>query len=133
MVYKVLAEAFLVAIEQSIGSERSRSMRDGQLACGRALKAANAYARYGVPDAMRLRGTYEWLATKPSAAQKWWARSLSLANEMGMRYQSGMTHLEMGRRLNDLEHLRQAEAIFTEIGAEWDLAQTRDVLQGFQG
>jgi hypothetical protein len=54
---------------------------------------------------------------------------LSLANERGMRYQSGMTHLEMGRRFKDLEHLREAEAIFTEIGAEWDLSQAQKLLQ----
>ncbi len=59
-------------------------------------------------------------------------RSLSLADGMGMRYESGMTHLEMGRRLKDLEHLKQAEAIFTVIGTEWDLAQTRRLLERFQ-
>jgi len=124
-----LAEALLFAAEHSAGSEKSKSLKDAQLACRRALKAANAYARFAVPEAMRFRGTYEWLTTKPSSAQKWWMRSLSLANEMGMRYQSGMTHLEMGRRLKDLEHLRLAEAIFAEIGAEWDLAETQKLLQ----
>jgi hypothetical protein len=38
----------------------------------------------------------------------------------------------MGRRLKDLEHLRRAEAIFTEIGAEWDLAETRRLLERVQ-
>jgi hypothetical protein len=46
-----------------------------------------------------------------------------------MRYQSGMSHLEMGRRLKDLQHLQQAETIFAEIGAEWDLAQAQKLLQ----
>ena len=49
---------------------------------------------------------------------------------MGTRYYLGMTHLEMGRRLRDQEHLRQAETVFAEIGAEFDLGQTRRLLQG---
>jgi hypothetical protein len=40
-----------------------------------------------------------------------------------------MTHLEMGRRLNDRQHLKQAETIFTDMGAEWDLEQARRFLQ----
>ena len=127
-----LAEIFLFAAEQSTESEKAQSMKDARLALGRAVKGAKTHARHYVPEAMRLRGTYEWLTTKPSLARKWWMRSLSLADGTGMRYQSGMTHLEMGRRLKDLGHLRQAEAIFTEIGAEWDLAETRRLLERFQ-
>jgi hypothetical protein len=49
---------------------------------------------------------------------------------MGTRYYLGMSHLEMGRRLNDREHLQQAETIFAEIGAKFDLAETRRLLEG---
>jgi tetratricopeptide (TPR) repeat protein len=129
---KALAEALLSAAERGTGSEKSKSMRDTHLASRRALKGAKAFLRSDVPEAVRHRGTYEWLATKPSAAQKWWMRSLSVADETGMRYESGMTHLETGRRLKDPEHLRQAETIFIEIGAEWDLAETRRLLERFQ-
>ena len=68
---------------------------------------------------MRLQGTYEWLRGKPAAAQQWWERSLSVARETGQRYDLGRTHLEVGRRLGHAEHLEQAAALFTEIGAEW--------------
>jgi tetratricopeptide (TPR) repeat protein len=131
-VYNALAEAFLFAAEQSTGPEKSRSTKDAQLACRRALKAGRAYAHYGAPEAMRHRGTYEWLATRISAAQKWWMRSLSAADKMSMRHQSGLTYLEMGRRLKEHDHLRQAEAIFAEIGAEWELAETRRLLETSQ-
>ena len=50
-----------------------------------------------------------------------------------MRYRLGMTHLEMGRRLKDNEHLEQAEKIFSEIGADFDLAETRKLLQAYSG
>ena len=75
-----------------------------------------------------LQGRYEWLRGKPAAAQKWWRRSLALAEEMGQRYALGMTHLEMGQRLGERAHLERAEAIFAEIGAEWDLARAREAL-----
>jgi class 3 adenylate cyclase/tetratricopeptide (TPR) repeat protein len=56
-VHIALAEALLVATEQSTGSEKSKSMRDAQLACGKALKGAKAYARYYVPEAKTLCGS----------------------------------------------------------------------------
>jgi class 3 adenylate cyclase/tetratricopeptide (TPR) repeat protein len=129
LVNNTLAEVHLFTAERSVGREKPGAMKDAQLACRRALKAANTYVRPGVPEAVCLRGTYEWLNGKPSAAQKWWRKSLRRADEMGMRYESGMTHLEMGKRLNDPTHLRQAEAIFTEIGADFDLAEARRLLQ----
>jgi hypothetical protein len=78
---------------------------------------------------MRLQGKYESISGKPLSARKWWEKSLKMAEEMGSRYDLGMTRLEMGRRLNDREHLKQAAAIFADIGAEFDLAETRRFLQ----
>ena len=46
-----------------------------------------------------------------------------------MCYQLAMSHLEMGKRFKDQEHLREAEVILAEIGAEFDLAQVRRLLQ----
>jgi len=66
---------------------------------------------------MRLQGTYNWLRNKPAAARKWWHKSLTEAERMGMRYDLGMIHLE------------KAEAIFAEIGAELDLAKAKELLQ----
>ena len=74
-------------------------------------------------------GTCEWLNDRPAPANKWWKQSLRITEEIGMRYRLGMTHLEMGRRLQDRSHLAKAEKIFIEIGAEFDLAETRMLLQ----
>ena len=49
-----------------------------------------------------------------------------------MRYELGMTHLEMGQRLKNRGHLERAEAIFAEIGANWDLLQARKALEQSQ-
>jgi hypothetical protein len=81
------------------------------------------------PQAMRLQGAYEWLIGKPTTAQKWWQKSLAQAERMGLRYDLGKTHLEMGQRLGERAHLEKAERFFAEIGAAFDLAKTKELLQ----
>jgi class 3 adenylate cyclase/tetratricopeptide (TPR) repeat protein len=123
-----LAEVCLAAGEKSAGGERGMWLKESKRRCDDALKSSRALFRPLLPEAMLLKGTYEWLRNRPSAAEKWWNKSLNLADKMGMPYHSGLAHLEMGCHLKDLEHLRQAEAIFAEIGAEWDLAQAQKLL-----
>ena len=66
---------------------------------------------------------------KANSAEQWWIRSLEVGEEIGqMRYYIGLTHLEVGKRLNDLEHLKKAEVIFAEIGANFD-RRARKLLQ----
>jgi tetratricopeptide (TPR) repeat protein len=127
-----IADAYLLAAEQGAENEKKEKLKKARGLCEHALKLGRKFP-VDLAEAMRLKGTCKWLREKPSPAKEWWQRGLKTAEEMGMRYQSGMTHLEMGRRLKDLQHLRQAEAIFTEIGVEWDLAETRGLLEGFRG
>jgi tetratricopeptide (TPR) repeat protein len=123
-----LAEAYLLAAEQSDSTERADWLRKAGRGCQAALKQGKAF-RGGLPEAMRLQGTYELLRGNPAIARKWWQRSLTLAEKMGQRYDLGMAYLEIGRRLGDREHLERAEAIFREIGAEWDLKRTQQALE----
>jgi len=81
------------------------------------------------PAAMCPQGTYEWLRGEPSAAQKWWQKSLAEAERIGLKYDIGMIHLEMGKRLGDRVYLEKAEVIFAEIGPELDLSKARELLQ----
>jgi tetratricopeptide (TPR) repeat protein len=127
-----LAEAYLLAAEQGDTLQRSEKadwLKKARRACRAALKEGKAY-RPGLPEAMMLQGRYEWLRGKPATVQEWWQHSLALAEEMGQRYDLGMTLTEMGRRLGERAHLERAEAIFAEIGAEWDLARARKTLEG---
>jgi tetratricopeptide (TPR) repeat protein len=122
---------YLAATERANGKEREDWLKKARRARRKALYWSQL-RRIILPEATRLQGVYDWLTGREASAQAHWQRSLKTAEEMGMRYEVGMTHLEMGRRLKDLEHLLQAEAIFTEIGAEWDLAETRQLLERFQ-
>ena len=45
-----------------------------------------------------------------------------------MPYELGLTHLEIGRRLGNLAHLKKAEGILARVGAERDLAEVREFL-----
>ena len=118
----------LAIAEHAEGIRRDECLREAKHACRRVLKWTKGY-RVILPEAMRLRGLYDWLTGRRSEALKYWQCSISLAQEMGTRYDLAMTHVEMGRRLNDREHLQKAERIFADIGAEFDLAETRKLLE----
>jgi len=125
-----LATTYLATAERNGGPGRDEYMKKARQVCKRVFKWTKGY-RVALPEALRLQGVYDWLTGKQASAQKHWQRSLALAEEMGMRYDLATTHLEMGKRLNDHNHLTQAETIFADIGAEFDLAETRKLLEAF--
>jgi hypothetical protein len=78
---------------------------------------------------IRAQGTYAWLQGKPARAKKWWRKSLRTAEAQGTRWDLGMTHCEMGRRLGDVAHLEQAVTILTDLGATVDADNARLLLR----
>jgi len=121
------AEAYLHIAEQSAKSEKGKLLKKAGSACREALRHSKPYPGQ-IVEAMRMKGTYEWLRGKPVAAKKWWQRSLTAAEKLGMRYEMGLAYLERGKRLGEREPLEQAEAIFVNIGAKWDLSKVREAL-----
>jgi tetratricopeptide (TPR) repeat protein len=119
-----LAEAYLLAAENGDPTDWLRKAKN---ACDAAVKAGEA-SRPSLPEAYHFKGTYNWLAGKKRTAVKLWEKSIALAEEQGQLHDLGCAHFEMGKRLGDRSHLERAEAIFAEIGAEWDLARTRAAL-----
>jgi tetratricopeptide (TPR) repeat protein len=122
-----LTGLYLLAAEQTRQNERQNWLRKAGRSCREALSEGRKY-RIGLAEAMRLKGTYEYLREKPTFALKCWQRSLAVAEEIGMRHELGLTYLEMGMRLKERAHLEKAEGIFGEIGAEWDLAKAQEAL-----
>jgi len=123
-----LAETYLFAVESGGTSEKAVWLNKAKHACQAAIKASSA-CQFKTPETMRVHGSYEWLRGKHALAQKWWQKGLAGAERMGLRYDLGMIHLEMGQRLGERRHLEEAEIIFTDIGAEWDLAKARKLLR----
>ncbi len=121
------AEAYLMAAEERAENEREAQLKKAGRACKTALKLSKSYRLY-TAEAQRMSGIYHWILGKPDVARESWQRSLALAKELGLHYELGVTHLEMGRRLNDRSHLERAEKILSKIGAAWHLAQLQDAL-----
>lgn len=117
----------LYVFEHSNGSERADWSHKARRACRAAVKTSSI-CRPKAAEAMRLQGTYEWLQGRPAAAQKWWQKALAEAGRMGLRYDLGMIHREMGVRLRERTHLEKAEALFAEIGNEQELGKVREFL-----
>ena len=124
-----VAELSLARAERAEGVARTAALRDARRACRAALRQG-ALFRGALPHAMCLRGTCAWLEGRPAAARRWWQRSLAVAEELGARYDLGVTHLEMGRRLGDRGHFERAEGIFAVIGAPSLSAEARALRHG---
>jgi class 3 adenylate cyclase len=115
--------------ERMTGQERSDWLKKARVLCKKGLKSSRSFEAHR-PEARRNRGTYEWLEGRHKSARKWWSRSLAAAEERERRHEAALAHLEMGKRLNDQEHLKQAAAIFADIGAKFDRAEALRLLQG---
>jgi hypothetical protein len=84
------------------------------------------------PRAWLHQGQYEWLNGKRRNAYRAWDRSLAGARALGMPYEEGLAHFEIGRRLLEdgqqtdegrgaRQHLACACELFKELGANYDL------------
>jgi class 3 adenylate cyclase/tetratricopeptide (TPR) repeat protein len=121
------AERFLAVAEQSSGAERDRWLAQARGACQDVLKRIKLFPP-GAPEAMLYRGRYEWLSGRTPTARSWWEKSRQEAVRMGMRYDEGLAHAEIGSRLSERGELEKAAAIFAEVGARRDLARTSELL-----
>jgi hydrogenase-4 transcriptional activator len=102
----------------------------------RLVTAADALDPRVVPAAwgeyLRLRGTVH--AKRGSAADAYhdFSQSAALLDLLGERYQSGLSHLSLGRLVAETgarsvaeRHLSKAQGIFQQLGAQRDLDDTR--------
>jgi len=119
-----LCRAYLAQAEGAGGKKREEWLKKAKGPCGKALRLARI-RRNALPEALRLNGLYDWLSGRRTSAEKLWQQSITLAQQTGARYDLGMTYSEIGRHLNDLQQLKQAERIFSDLGAKWDAEQVR--------
>lgn len=102
----------------------------------RACRALCKYARVfpiGQPRAHLWQGLFEWLSGRPYLARELWQKSLSLAERLALPYDQGLAHYQLGRHLPAnhparLDHLTQAQEIFTRLEASYDLEQVVELL-----
>jgi len=101
-----------------------------------ALQACAALSRFarvfpiGRPRAWLWQGLSDWLAGRPTQAHTAWRKSLAAAERLGMLYEQGLTHYEIGRHLDARDparsqHLNRAVEIFNRLGAAVDAERAR--------
>jgi len=110
-----LAEAYLLVALQG-GPDAPQQLRRAGRACRDALRTSRHF-HDGLPEALRLTGTWLWLTGRAEAARRRWRESLNVAENLGARWDLGLTHLEVGRRTGDQDELKRGDSILAEIGA----------------
>ena len=104
------------------------TLEDCKNSAKRALKSLHQYARIfpiGRPRAALWQGFYDWLMGNSEKAIKSWQKGLDDAQKLGLPWEEGRIHYEIGRRKSTgnparKEHLAQAAEIFKRLGAEHD-------------
>ena len=102
-------------------------------AMGQAVKSLHDYGRrypIGRPSAYLYQGLYDWAWHRKSKAKQAWHQGLAAAHQLGMRYEQGRLLYELGRHLpantpKRREYLLEAQEIFEELEAAYDLALVR--------
>jgi tetratricopeptide (TPR) repeat protein len=100
-----------------------------------ACRALASYARVfpiGRPRAYLCRGLFEWLSGRPYRARRWWSRSLSAAQRLGMPYSQGRAHYEIGRHLPPTDPAREVQLtrageIFSQLPAPYEVQRVQRV------
>jgi class 3 adenylate cyclase/tetratricopeptide (TPR) repeat protein len=108
------AEVSIALYERSSGSDGSEWFKSATRASRTALAQGRSY-KCTMPEALRFKGTLQYLKGKPASAAKWWDRSIGLADSLGQECDMGMTLLEKGRRLDDIDCLTRGKSLLERI------------------
>ncbi len=104
------------------------SLKSSALQACKALREFAQVFPIGRPSAWICQGVYDWLAGEKAQALGNWRRGLQAAERLAMPYEQGLAHFEIGRHTTGDErqrHLARARALFTQIGAAFDLARVQ--------
>jgi tetratricopeptide (TPR) repeat protein len=123
----LIAEALLSLQESGWAPDSSSPLLVRHLA-NEAVETLWRFARQlplGRPHAHLWRGLAAWLAGRESRAMRYWQKAVSLGGKLGLRYECGRAHFEIGRHLPSGEsresHLRQAREEFEHLGCAVEL------------
>jgi hypothetical protein len=132
----LLAEALLSLQESGWKPDASSAAQVPRLA-DEAVQTLSRFARQlplGRPHAHLWHGLSAWLAGKESRAMREWQKASSLAAGLGLRYEGGRAHFEIGRHLpvgeSRASHLRQAQDEFERLGCVVELERIQHLYRG---
>jgi DNA-binding NtrC family response regulator/tetratricopeptide (TPR) repeat protein len=122
-------QATLIAAEALTGANRLEEAEQRLAIAADALDPRDAPAAWG--EYLRLRGALHAKSHSPADAYHDFSQSAALLDLLGERYQSGLSHLALGRLVAETgarsvaeRHLTKALAIFQQLGAERDIEDT---------
>jgi hydrogenase-4 transcriptional activator len=123
-------QATLIAAEALTLANRLLEAEARLAAAADSLDPRGSPAAWG--EYLRLRGLLHAKNQGPADAYHDFSQSAALLDLLGERYQSGLSHLALGRLVAETgarsvaeRHLNKAYAIFQQLGAERDLDDTR--------
>src|SRR5471032_976710 len=122
-------QATLIAAEALISANRLPEAEQRLATAAEALDPRAAPAAWG--EYLRLRGALHAKASSGADAYHDFSQSAALLDLLGERYQSGLSHLALGRLVAETgarslaeRHLSKALGIFEQLGAERDVDDT---------
>src|SRR4051812_46214862 len=122
-------QATLIAAEALTAANRLPEAEQRLAIAADALDPRDAPAAWG--EYLRLRGALHAKSHSPADAYHDFSQSAALLDLLGERYQSGLSHLALGRLVAETgarsvaeRHLTKALTIFQQLGAERDLEDT---------
>lgn len=127
----------LCKLEKSTGENNKTAAkklrREARRSGKELLKTVAKNAAYRT-EALRLTGTFHWLAGEQKKALSYWGQSISSGEQLGDRPELGRTYVEVGQRLQEKkskfkelsgisakEYRQRAWYFFKEMNLEWDL------------
>ncbi|HEX7136372.1 MAG TPA: sigma 54-interacting transcriptional regulator [Vicinamibacterales bacterium] len=123
-------QATLISAEALTAANRLDEARQRLTQAADGLDPKAAPAAWG--EYLRLRGALHARSGNAADAYHDFAQSATLLDLLGERYQSALSHLALGRLVAETgarsiaeRHLRKAESVFQQLGAERDLDDTR--------
>lgn len=94
-----VCEAGLATIEHGNEAGTREPVLAAKKVCSEALVNGRRYQAL-LPEAQRLWGVFEFIRGKPANAEKWWARSIRLAEAREQRHDAALTMMEQEARMN---------------------------------
>lgn len=126
-------------LEQAVRShdkkKKLENIRNARKSGKRALENSVKYA-FDRAEILRMMGLFYWLVGSYKRADRFWNKSLQVAEDFGADVQRAKTYLEVGRRLSEKnsrlqklngipaeKYLEKAKSLFEKFGLDSELEQ----------
>lgn len=130
--YSGLAEVYLALWAQATDKQEQAALRDLAAQACKQMRVYGSRFDSGMARAALWQGQFEWQNGRRRRALKQWQKSLAYAEQYAMPYDIGLAHYFLSRHpetaVDTTIHRQQAQTIFQEIGAGYDLSQMGQTL-----